>query len=138
MPAKGSRVKTENYREYTCDVCQQTKMGYKSRVRCDECRHVGERLQRYGIDIAFITDALIAQDFKCAACGITDVSLGSDKDHDHNCCPGGSMCPKCFRGVVCKPCNIAIGGRFDNPEVHIRRAAYLLSNMSNTTTKEKL
>lgn len=31
-------------------------------------------------------------------------------DHDHRCCPGDTKsCGKCIRGLICRPCNLAIG-----------------------------
>jgi len=30
-------------------------------------------------------------------------------DHNHLCCPGRISCGKCVRGILCLPCNRAIG-----------------------------
>lgn len=40
----------------------------------------------------------------CEVCGATD---DLQVDHDHSCCPGARSCAKCYRGTLCRPCNMA-------------------------------
>jgi len=46
-------------------------------------------------------------------------------DHDHACCPAGGSCGKCVRGLLCKPCNRALGHARDDAEFFERAARYL-------------
>lgn len=42
-------------------------------------------------------------------------------DHDHVCCPTPTMsCGRCVRGLVCHPCNTALG-RFEDGLGRLRR-----------------
>lgn len=46
-------------------------------------------------------------------------------DHDHNCCPKGRRCEKCTRGLLCRPCNLALGLLGDDAEKLRGLASYL-------------
>lgn len=49
-------------------------------------------------------------------------------DHDHRCCPGTKpvrACGKCFRALVCGPCNFALGNVQDDPELLRSLADYI-------------
>lgn len=61
---------------------------------------------------------------KCDACGrITDKLV---IDHDHSCCPSRvKACGNCVRGVLCHPCNKALGFLEDDPEKIIALLEYL-------------
>lgn len=48
-------------------------------------------------------------------------------DHDHACCDGRRSCGKCNRGLLCVPCNSAIGLLQDNSSLLRQAAIYLES-----------
>lgn len=60
----------------------------------------------------------------CGICETHDPGNGWCIDHDHACCPYGNRqgCKKCIRGVLCTPCNLAIGMMRDDPG-RLRKAA---------------
>lgn len=72
---------------------------------------------------------LEAQDGKCAICRRPqeDFVKTFAVDHDHSCCPGTKSCGKCIRGLLCGPCNQAIGLLQDSPNVIMDAATYVLS-----------
>lgn len=64
----------------------------------------------------------------CAACGSTDPRnpKGWCVDHDHTCCAGGrKTCGRCIRGVLCFPCNAALGAIQDDPDALLGLLAYI-------------
>lgn len=72
-------------------------------------------------------DALLRkQDFKCAICGTEESgrrgSSGLAVDHDHKT---GRV-----RGLLCSPCNAALGAFRDDYEIILRARAYLLERDS--------
>jgi hypothetical protein len=66
---------------------------------------------RSGITLPEYELLLSAQGGVCALCG-SDDPRGTGRfviDHDHGCCPGKRSCGACIRGLLCHPCNSAIG-----------------------------
>lgn len=58
----------------------------------------------------------------CETCGsFLDLSV----DHDHNVCKDNYACSKCFRGILCGPCNRAIGILRDDPEILKKMINYI-------------
>lgn len=70
-----------------------------------------------------------AQEGKCPVCGeCLDTVKKLCVDHDHSCCPSGSSCGKCVRGLLCGNCNSAIGFLKDDPALLLRASTYLVNN----------
>lgn len=102
---------------------------------CKECTNEATRSQRnsftaartrarelrekYGITLAAYEAMLAEQGGGCAICGRTSspkvTSLAVDHDHDT-----GKI-----RGVLCRPCNSALGMLGDDPAIVARALAYL-------------
>lgn len=82
--------------------------------------------QRYGITLADYEGLLASQGGGCAICGLKNANgLALSVDHDHDCCPGNRSCGGCVRGLLCGPCNFAIGHMKDSPQRLRAAAAYL-------------
>ena len=64
------------------------------------------------------------QQGKCAIC---ERMLSDDVcvDHDHACCAGIRSCGKCVRGLLCSPCNKALGWFEDDASRLNNAIAYL-------------
>lgn len=75
-------------------------------------RRLRERCNRYNITVERYRDLLAEQNHGCALCGRTEEQNGRNFaiDHDHRCCPEENRsCGKCVRGLLCSPCNVAVG-----------------------------
>jgi hypothetical protein len=72
-----------------------------------------------------VNDLYNTQDGKCYLCG-DPLDLENRRkvhlDHDHSCCPLGSGCWICRRGLACDRCNFLIGWADDDPQ-RLRRIA---------------
>lgn len=66
---------------------------------------------------------LDSQNGVCAICLVKQDSY--HVDHDHSCCQGRNSCGKCIRGLLCGPCNKALGLMKDNKEAILRMTEYL-------------
>lgn len=69
-------------------------------------------MYRYGITLADYDRILVNQGGECANPGCRKtppVDRRFHVDHDHRCCPGRNSCGKCIRGLLCPPCNQALG-----------------------------
>ena len=106
-----------------CEHCAG-QIPYKSRKRrycSQECQTAGiakeARWKAKGVSpsAADITE--------CALCGSSDRRLVID--HDHGCCPGERACGKCFRAMLCQPCNVALGMFQESPALLRKAARYL-------------
>lgn len=66
---------------------------------------------------------LTACDGRCF-CGET-ITDGYVIDHDHACCSGTKSCGACIRGLICQPCNKALGFLRDSTDIALAAARYL-------------
>lgn len=73
------------------------------------------------------------QNGRCYLCGEA-LELNQPRkvhiDHDHECCPGGTTCGQCVRGIACDPCNRGVGHFQDDP-ARLRRVADALEAASS-------
>lgn len=115
------------YYEKTKDKRREEARRYRSE-HADECRtrYTNWRLKStYGLTIENRQELFAAQGFVCAACG-TDkpgrsTGFGWDIDHCHTT---GKV-----RGIICLPCNVALGKVRDNPE-HLQKLITYLERHS--------
>jgi hypothetical protein len=77
----------------------------------------GARARKYGLTPAAVVDLADRQRNVCAICGTRRGSRRLSVDHDHET---GQV-----RGMLCGPCNMALGAFKDSPELCLKAAAYL-------------
>lgn len=101
-----------------------------------------QRAWKHGMTVAQLRQFLDFHGRKCAICETPwdDSKRGGGLvlDHDHSCCGSNTpnvphakryakkLCGNCHRGLLCVPCNAAIGQFRDNPEF-LRSAIVYLS-----------
>lgn len=133
----------------SCDVCGVvfTPESYQT-LRCSKaCRKEAERIyhaarsrpdravpgharkghlrRKYGLSLEQYDAILSQQGGGCAICGGLNRGRNLEVDHDHSCCPGYTSCGQCVRGLLCGPCNKAIGQLGDDA-ARLRKAAEYL------------
>lgn len=79
---------------------------------------VAQRKRRYGISQEWYEDKLKQQDFRCAGCHT------HQKDLEYSLCVDHCHTTEKPRGLLCKPCNLALGNADDNPDTLRRLAKY--------------
>lgn len=78
---------------------------------CRRCQRDKVLRRTYGITLDEYEAMAAAQGGKCAICDLPPENGGAlHIDHDHACCPDRCMsCGECIRGLLCSPCNTALG-----------------------------
>ena len=82
------------------------------------------RVRHHGITIDEYREMVAQQEGKCAICG----EVPKDRlrvDHDHSCCATKHSCGECVRGLLCGPCNTALGSFRDDPDLLEAAVKYL-------------
>lgn len=95
------------------------------RARCKACSSVEYKARNYGIGKDRLKELLQEQQGACAICGDTEMGTRWAVDHDHSCCPTTKSCGTCVRGILCVPCNTAMGILGDNVTGVMRAVTYL-------------
>jgi ribosomal protein S27AE len=121
-----------SYSEQACPGCSQPfTPRHANRKYCGECGHYRSKtLARHHLTGAQFDHLMSEQGSACAIC---QTSLDEETvrvDHDHSCCPTQGSCGKCVRGILCQPCNSALGMLRDNP-AFCREAANYLERFEN-------
>ena len=114
-----------------CLICNHEFLPNSSmhRMCSDECLRTRKRHQRLAIQYGFSVDdfdnLIKEQGGGCAICQTRNANQWA-VDHDHNCCPSSTVtCGKCVRGVLCFPCNQALGLFKDSRSVLKKALSYL-------------
>jgi hypothetical protein len=123
----------------TCEIagCDQPAL---AKLRCNKHLSYGYNLSRFHLSLEDFVRMLESQAGVCAICGGTNTNgKALSVDHDHQCCDGDRSCGACIRGLICQPCNAALGFMHDDP-ARLRAAANYVeaarieaSSMSATT-----
>ncbi len=125
---RGAHLKRRRDTEYApparhCDLCGG-EIPYKSwrrRYCSPDCQKAGvAREARWRVK--GLPPGTVLPD-ACRLCGSTGRRLVID--HDHGCCPGKTACGQCFRGMLCQPCNVALGMLQESPDLLRRAAEYI-------------
>lgn len=88
------------------------------------CRRHYKWIKKHDIGLEDIIQDLING---CGACGSKeDLCI----DHDHSICSGKKVCLECYRGILCRSCNLVAGYANDNIDKLISVMSYLLSKTS--------
>lgn len=126
-------VRFENYGPIICGVCKNTFIGCKSKsrsvsrdgiIKCFPCAadkaqrdSENARLKRlYGITIEQYLTLVTLQNGCCKICGIKP-SYKLAIDHNHT--------TRKIRGLICIPCNLALGNLQNKPSLCRLAAKYL-------------
>lgn len=105
-----------------------TERGYVHRkCRCALCKkanRISIAARKYSLPKNVVEQILTEP--VCSGCGKTQLEASVFHfDHDHNCCSGRKSCGKCYRGLLCQKCNIALGQSNNDPTILRNLANYL-------------
>ena len=100
-----------------------------------EERRIKTRCYKFCLTPEQYKSLLKQQDECCAVCRCTTPGGvgGWHVDHDHACCPGKKSCGHCVRGILCSPCNMALGNVKDSPEILLSLVNYLAKYKNKRT-----
>ena len=116
----------KEYREKNKEKMNEAQRRYDQRNRV---QHEESRLQsQYGISSDQYMEMVIEQDGRCAICGTHQSCMDRVLaiDHNHRCCPEGSSCGYCIRGLLCNKCNSALGLINDSIEIIDKMRDYII------------
>lgn len=115
-----------------CPRCDTSQFPWTAKQgMCDRCFREYVKPFRHGLSIGAAQDLLTAQDGRCAICARPIALRAASRldaacvDHDHQCCAGTRSCGECVRGLLCGPCNTAIGSLQDDPKIARSAGDYL-------------
>lgn len=103
---------------------------YFLKNHCEECRielQHRKTLKKHNMTLEKYLEIKKEQGDACKICGTHESGYRTrlSVDHDHACCPGEPSCGKCFRGLLCHSCNMALGSAKDDINILQKMIEYL-------------
>lgn len=96
---------------------------------CKRCYMDSQLIVMYNVNLDWYEETFAEQGGHCATCpNEIDPNERVSRmavDHDHACCPGAKSCGKCVRGILCSPCNHALGNVNDTIAILANMIDYL-------------
>lgn len=126
-----SRERARIQRETNRDLVNQRQREYRERnLESVKQKAADRHLKNMGLSRVEFDALLSLQGNKCAICDRTEPG-GKGRwhvDHDHDCPEHGpkKACQKCYRGLLCFNCNVALGYLGDSPMTLLKAADYLM------------
>lgn len=112
QPGTGSLAGYRRHRragEVACDACRSAATEYQRGFpTTPEQRRRKSLRNNHRVHFASWDALLCAQLGECATCD-TPLDGRTATDHDHGCCASRPSCGRCIRGILCVPCNVALG-----------------------------
>lgn len=109
--------RTRDGRYNTCKACCNERTKAWKKKNSGRVKDL-ERNRKYGLDEDWYETTLVKQDFRCAGCHT------HQKDLKYSLCVDHCHTTDKPRGLLCKPCNLALGNCDDNPDTLRRLAQY--------------
>jgi hypothetical protein len=103
---------------------------YFLKNHCEDCRielQHRKTLKKHSMTLEEYLEIKKKQGDTCKICGNHESGYRTrlSVDHDHACCSGEISCGKCFRGLLCHSCNMALGSVKDNVDILQKMIEYL-------------
>lgn len=120
------KMRNRQWAQNNPEYCRRYLKAWKeARPTYERTKHVERRFRNYGIDESWYAKQLAEQGGGCAVCGSCEPRGNGGTfqvDHDHRCCSSScKACDKCRRGLLCGPCNTALGVLEDHEWVEMAR-----------------
>ena len=109
--------KTKDGRTGECKSCHLKRTTAWRRDNAERTKEL-QRNRVYGLNEDWYEVTLIKQNFRCAGCKT------HQKDLKYSLCVDHCHTTDKPRGLLCKPCNLALGNAYDNPDTLRRLAKY--------------
>jgi hypothetical protein len=125
-PEHSAKLQAKNY--------QENKQRYKDKAKLFSKKHPNKRKKiarkshlkiTFNMSLEDFSNRLKKQRKRCAGCGAKLRRDDCNIDHNHACCPGKKSCGKCVRGILCSPCNQALGLLRDSVKTLLKLVKYL-------------
>ena len=110
------RLYNQKYRKDNSELLLKRKKEYWIKNR--ESLIVNKRNKLYNLDEDWYENKLVEQDFRCLGC------LTHQKDIEYSLCVDHCHTTDKPRGLLCRPCNLALGNCNDNEDTLRRLAKY--------------